>query len=121
MLQLQRFSEACFALRLALGREVHPTRSRDLGSVGGGGGVGGVIAIIAFLAIIYIFAHAAGMFQRTPPWLSEIISDPGTQSLIVIILVFGLIVWFVTREPGAGTQVGGIKKAIESVGEWFKP
>jgi hypothetical protein len=31
-----------------------------------------------------------------PFWLN----DPDVQALVVIILVFGIIIWFVTAEPG---------------------
>lgn len=55
--------------------------------------VTGWVALIAGAILVMIFISAI-----TPlPVLSYI--DPSIQALIVILLVFGLIIWFVTREP----------------------
>lgn len=61
----------------------------------------GIIALLSFLAVIVIFGNAAGVWS-----LSYIIPNigfyltPETQALIVTVLVFAIIIWFVTREPG---------------------
>ncbi|MBR9676881.1 hypothetical protein GOV04_01975 [Candidatus Woesearchaeota archaeon] len=48
--------------------------------------------------IVYIFGVSAGWFgDRLPRWLS-FSKDPATQAALIIILVFGLIVWFVTKD-----------------------
>jgi hypothetical protein len=54
----------------------------------------GWIALAAAAILVLIFISGI-----TPlPILSYI--DPSIQALIIILLVFGIIVWFVTREPG---------------------
>ncbi len=57
----------------------------------------GLALIFSFIATIIIFLHAAGYYQM-PDWLRWL-EDPETQSLIIVILVFGLIIWFITKEP----------------------
>ncbi len=65
--------------------------------VGGEGtSISGVIALLAFIAVAYIFGAAAN-FWRIPSWLS-VLEHPDTQALVVVILIFGLIVWFITKE-----------------------
>lgn len=77
-----------------------------------GGLVSGVVVIGALVSVVYIFGNAIGWFNIMPSWLS----DPSTQALVVIVLVFGLIVWFVTAEPGK-PGVGGL---LEKIGNAFK-
>ncbi|MFH1400696.1 MAG: hypothetical protein ABIH41_04195 [Nanoarchaeota archaeon] len=60
--------------------------------------VGGWVVILAVLFVAAIFGNAAGWF-RMPGWL-RFIEDPETQTIIVVILVFALIVAFITHEPG---------------------
>lgn len=53
----------------------------------------GWVSLIAAIVLIFIFVGA-----MTPLPILQYI-DPSIQALIVILLVFGLIVWFVTYEP----------------------
>lgn len=62
----------------------------------GGGWVSGLVLLLSILAVIWIFGKAAGWWHNMPFWLN----DPDVQALVVIILVFGIIIWFVTAEPG---------------------
>ena len=55
----------------------------------------GWIALIAGAILILLFLN-----NLIPVPILEYI-DPSIQALIVILLVFGLVVWFVTREPDA--------------------
>ena len=80
-----------------------------------GGLFGGVIAIIAFLTVGAIFANSAGWLS-VPSWLE----DPDTQALIVIIVVFGLIIWFITRESSTERRLGFFRKLFEEIGNWWK-
>ncbi|MCD6463918.1 hypothetical protein J7L02_00135 [Candidatus Woesearchaeota archaeon] len=57
----------------------------------------GLALILSFVATVIIFLHAAGYYQM-PDWLGWL-NDEETQSLIIVILVFGLIIWFITKEP----------------------
>ncbi len=65
--------------------------------------LGAIIAILALLAVIIIFGSAAGWFGgspsfRFPSWLG-FLNDSDVVSVIVVLLVFGLIVAFITHEP----------------------
>jgi hypothetical protein len=65
----------------------------------GGNSLSGWIALISFVIVIYIFGAAAGWWQTyTLPWPFRWLADPGTQATLVAVLVFGIIVWFITRE-----------------------
>lgn len=56
----------------------------------------GIIALVAFASVVFIFGSAAGWWQL-PSWL-EILADPETQALIVTVLVFAIIIWFITKD-----------------------
>src|SRR3989338_10985751 len=63
-----------------------------------------VIALVSVAFIVYIFGASLN-FWRGPYdifywWTTE------TTELLLIILVFGLIVWFVTKEPGSHRSLG---------------
>src|SRR3989344_1162821 len=62
-----------------------------------GGTVTGWIALISFIIIVYIFGSSAGIWYSSS-WLWWL-SDSNTQSLILIILVFAVLVYFITKEP----------------------
>ncbi len=63
----------------------------------GKGGWTGIIALVSLLVVGFIFAGAAGW---VPPnvfeWLG--LDDPGVQSMLVILGVFFLFVWWITKE-----------------------
>jgi hypothetical protein len=61
-----------------------------------GSSLAGWAVIFAIIATLVIFANAANWFIL-PDWLN-FLNDPETQSLIVVILVFAIIIWFVTKE-----------------------
>jgi hypothetical protein len=83
-----------------------------------GGGLSGFIAIAAFLAIVYIFGAQLNWWQdittRWNWWTSE------TTSVIIIILVFALVIWYITREPTASDKAGGFSQALGKFGDMFK-
>ena len=64
----------------------------------GGNSLAAWVAIAAFLAVGYIFGRAAGWFAYAPRWLMWL-DDPETQALVVVLLVFGILIWLVTKEP----------------------
>ena len=74
-----------------------------------------LIAIAALIFVIYIFGASlnfwTGPYDVFYWWTAEL------TELIVIILVFGIIVWFITHEPDAKTPGEGIVKWI---GELFE-
>lgn len=62
---------------------------------GTGDSAGGVIGVIAIAIIIYIFGSSAGFgWWNMPYWLQ----DSQTWALVVVILVFGLIIKFITSD-----------------------
>jgi hypothetical protein len=62
----------------------------------GGNSASGWIAIAAFAMIIFIFGSAAEWWGL-PDWLG-MLRDPDTMALVVTILVFAIIIWFITKE-----------------------
>ncbi len=64
-----------------------------------GKGFGGGVVALSVLIVGFIFAAAAGWFDRAilPRWM-WFIYDPQFQALIVTIVVFGLIIYFITKE-----------------------
>lgn len=79
----------------------------------GGASLSGFIAFIAAIIVIYIFGEQAGWWVY-PYWLGSIL-NPDTQALVVVILVFAIIIWFITKEP---PKEGGDKKRFfESIGK----
>ncbi len=74
-----------------------------------GGWVSSLVLLLSIFAIVWIFGKAAGWWYDMPFWLN----DPDVQALVVIILVFGIIVWFITAEPGKK----GFFEALKDIGE----
>ncbi|MGV8169063.1 MAG: hypothetical protein ACP5N3_03325 [Candidatus Nanoarchaeia archaeon] len=64
-----------------------------------GEGYGGFFVIAAFLVIGFIFAASAGWFHQgsLPNWL-YFMYDSQFQALVVTLLVFGVIIWLITKE-----------------------
>ena len=81
----------------------------------------GWIAFGSFILVVYIFGRAANWFQRVPDWLWWL-DNPDTQALIVVIAVFALVIYFITKEPkqpdepGVGDALG---KFGEKLGDVF--
>ena len=46
--------------------------------------------------ILIIFGSAANWWDI--PWIRGLVSDPDTMALVVVILVFCVIIWFVTKD-----------------------
>jgi hypothetical protein len=85
-----------------------------------GTSLAGWIALASFLIVGYIFGRSAGWFQYWPDWLWWL-DDPNTQALVVILLVFGILIWFVTKEPNSREdKAGAIKKIGDNLGKIFK-
>ncbi|RME77363.1 hypothetical protein D6774_04775 [Candidatus Woesearchaeota archaeon] len=77
----------------------------------------GFIAFICFIIVGYIFGAAAGWFDdtfRLDQWIS-----PDTQALLIVVGVFSLIIWFITRNPKAEPKNYG-KKFFEAIGDMFE-
>ena len=79
-------------------------------TIGSSSGLMSVLAGISALIVLIIFASAAGWL--TPAilkWLG--LDNPKVQSLIIIIAVFAIIIWFVTSGEGGGSKTAGEKMA----------
>lgn len=63
----------------------------------GGTTIGSIFAFVAMIFILGLFATSAGWINM--PSFMSLLNDPEIKSLITIILVFGIIVWFITSEP----------------------
>ena len=74
-------------------------------------GFAGLLAVIMLLVIFWRAVNPYG----TPTWLS-FLDDPAFQAFLVILLVFGLIVWFVTKEPKGKDD----KKFSDSAKDFFQ-
>ncbi|MAG15545.1 hypothetical protein CMO88_00635 [Candidatus Woesearchaeota archaeon] len=70
----------------------------------GGTGLGAIMGLISLGAIVYIFGNAAGFWKGSGAF--NFLNNPDTQAVLVIILVFGLIIWFITKEDGQNEMVG---------------
>jgi hypothetical protein len=57
----------------------------------------GFVVLFAIIAVVYTFLVSAGVLAQPPAWLSWIV-DPQTRSMLIAVLVFGIIVWFITKE-----------------------
>ena len=78
---------------------------------------GGLFITLSVLIVGFIFAAAAGWFDRTvlPQWL-YFVYDPQFQALIVTIIVFGLIIYFITKEDKPKKD----KSTLDKINKMFK-
>ena len=81
-----------------------------------GGRISGWIAILSAALILLIFGRAAGWYERWPRWLGWM-DDSQTQALVVVILVFGIIIWFITKDE---TKEGPKWKLFSDIGDFFR-
>ncbi len=78
-------------------------------------GAAPLIAIAALAFVIYIFGAALQLW--TGPYDVFYWWSPAVTELLIVILIFGVIVWFITREPGAETPGKGLLDAIKGLFE----
>jgi hypothetical protein len=72
------------------------------------------VTILSIIAILVIFAVAAGWMGDMPYWL-RFLEDPETQALVIIIIVFGLIIKFITGEERTEEDRRRRKEALRNV------
>lgn len=84
----------------------------------GGKAIAPYLAIIALIIILYIFGVAAGWGNwRFPNWL-DWLNDPETQALIIMLLIFAIIVGYITRDEDTAsgkTALGGLGKLMDGL------
>src|SRR3989344_1372521 len=64
-----------------------------------GSSFAGLVAIVAFIAVAWIFYAAANPGSGASSWMPTFLQDPDTQALLIIVAVFGVVIWFITKEP----------------------
>lgn len=89
--------------------------------IGADGGVGGFVTLVAVGTVGTIFAISAGWLDRgLPRWL-DFLRDPQLQALIVVIVVFGLLIKFITAEEKETKDDEGLNnvliKSLKDVGK----
>ena len=78
-----------------------------------GNSMSGWFMIIAIITIFIIFGSAAGWFEAG--WLDKLIPDSDTKNLVVIILVFGIIIAWITKDD-SGSKKG---EFFDNIGKKF--
>ncbi len=82
-----------------------------------GNSINGGIMLFCFGAVAYIFGTNAGFWGNGQyPRFLWFLADPNTQSLLVVILVFGIIVWLITREDKKDDKSPKWHQAIVPIG-----
>ena len=83
-----------------------------------GGSISGWIALASAAAVTYIFGYSAGWWGqgRTVSWLSWL-NNPQTTSTVIVLLVFGIVVWFVTKDDVKKPQE---EKFLNKLGDLVK-
>ena len=61
-----------------------------------GGSPSAIVAVLCAIAVLWIFGASAGWWQGWD-WFVNIFGED-VVSLLIIILVFGIIIWFITKE-----------------------
>ena len=71
----------------------------------------GLFVLIALIAVVAIFGGALGWWESV--WFYDWFGEE-TIAIVIMILVFGLIIWFITGEKTRGEELGGgIKKFFD--------
>lgn len=75
--------------------------------------MGGWFTLLSIILVVIIFGNAAGWAFFQWNWIARMDSD--VKNLIVIILVFGIIITFITSEPRDAKK----KNFFENIGDKF--
>ena len=81
------------------------------------GPVAGWVAIICFIIILVIFGSAAGWWLDWS-WFTQWFGED-TIALIIILLVFGIIIAFITSDRAEKQKEGAFKKFGDGIREFF--
>ena len=78
------------------------------------------VLILAIAVVAYIFGLAANWWAYMPSWLYWI-NNPDTQALLILILVFGIIVSYITKEDDQNSGIGkSLGDTFEKIGDSMK-
>lgn len=84
-----------------------------------GSKITGWVAFFAFILVFFIFGRAAGWFDYLPDWLSWL-DNPDTQAMIIVVAVFALIIYFITKDEPKPGESGAFSKFGEAWKDMFK-
>jgi len=84
-----------------------------------GGALSGWIAFFSFILVVYIFGRSAGWFEYLPNWLYWL-DNPDTQAMLIVVAIFAIIIWYITKEPTDPKAKGTTEKFRDAWGEMFK-
>ena len=84
-----------------------------------GGSLSGWIAILAFIMVIVIFGSAAGWW-RGWAWFTGFFGADAV-AIVVMILVFAIIVWWITKGEEASDKGSSLANLGKSFQNFFKP
>ena len=82
-----------------------------------GSSLSGWAVMFAIIATVVIFGAAANWFNL-PYWLF-FLEDTETQSLIIVILVFALIIWFITKEENSQALWKNLERLWKSLNKFY--
>ncbi|MBU0637060.1 MAG: hypothetical protein KKF89_00360 [Nanoarchaeota archaeon] len=93
-----------------------------LGIIGGdvnfaGTSLGGIAMVIAIIAVLVVFLSAANVW-RTLPWWLRWVQDPYVKEVVVVLLVFGIIIGFITKDD-KNSKEKGFKHFMEDLTKIF--
>ena len=77
-----------------------------------------IIAIVAIVFVFYIFGASLGFW--TDPTTIFNWWDTEVTELLIIILVFGVVVWFITKEPNHGKGANTLKGVWKGISNLFE-
>lgn len=78
-----------------------------------GNALSGWMALVSATAVLVVFGGVAGWWDTN--WIYEIFGEDAV-SLFIMLVVFGLIIWFITREPN---NEGKLTDGLKNIGEFF--
>ncbi|MEM4267692.1 MAG: hypothetical protein QXK37_02580 [Candidatus Woesearchaeota archaeon] len=83
-----------------------------------GGSLSGWIAILAFLIIVYIFGGSAGWWEDLGYSLG--LWDADTIAIVIIILVFAIVIWYITKSDSDADKASKGLALVKQFGDMFK-
>lgn len=82
--------------------------------------LGGVVAVLALLIVLFIFGSSAGWFRFGWPRALSFMDDSDTLMIIIVLIIFGLIVAFITHEsPDDSERAARRERRKEAYNDWF--
>lgn len=87
-----------------------------------GSSISGWIAIASFLIIIYIFGRSTGwpgFTTEMPSWLSWLDNNPDLWAFVIILLVFAILIWYITKDDSAKEKGNAVSGVMEDIGKLF--